>query len=200
MYRPFCSGIFYYQVVPAMLQKIMLNSHPFVGLKIVPQIVEETNEKASMHSVTLKDSSRQIIRPRPIPHRSLSESSTMFMQPPSRQQRKLRATTSLPPEREAGLEVLDILLSKANSGSLTSHYIGSPPHRAGNPLIHDTRFHENRPCPSPVTSPMCDPSLYRVEDSAKSSPISSCGSDTFVRIEGFAPSSGESFQRIPTFA
>ncbi|KAI5083466.1 hypothetical protein GOP47_0003209 [Adiantum capillus-veneris] len=136
-----------------------------------------------------------------MPQHPVLGSNSRCAQSPSRPLRRLRPTTSLPPEREAGVEILEILLSKANSGSLTSHYIGSPPCRAGNPLIHDAHFCQKRASPSPIAIPRNPSSLYRGSNCVKSSSSSSSrGAKACVRIEGFIPSKGESHQGIPTFA
>eukprot|EP00250_Pteridium_aquilinum_P009175 c18494_g1_i1 orf=465-1004(+) len=175
-----------------MWTKNMVNVHPFLGLKIVPDIIAEMNEKGQTLSMSFKDAAdEEVIRPKPqhpvpAPFQSLAKPF-----------RRLRGTTSLPPEREAGLEILDILLSKANSGSFTSHYMGSPPCRAGNPLIHDAHFSQKPALPSPVNISQKSPSLFGGISSAKSTiNLPARGSKSFVRIEGFMPSNGESRQGI----
>ncbi|MCO5604735.1 hypothetical protein L7F22_058905 [Adiantum nelumboides] len=179
-----------------MCTKSMAASESFLGLKIVPQIIQELNVKSKTVSRSRKDISKEDVAPT-----RLQQSSGTCAPSPSRQIRRLRPTTSLPPEREAGVEILEILLSKASSESLTSHYIGSPPHRAGNPLIRDAHFCQKRASPSPSAIPRNSSSLYRGNICAKNSPSStSRGAKAFTRVEGFITSNGESHQGIPSFA
>lgn len=172
------------------------NRHPFLGLKIVPEIIEEMNEKGQTLSILNKDS-EEVISPKPLDGdlggpRARSQASA------NKPFRRLRGTTSLPPEREAGREILDILVSKANSGSFTSHYYGSPPCRASNPLIHDAHFSQKRAMPSLINVSLKPQPLFGGGTTGKSS--TSRGSKSIVRIEGFTTSNGESQQRILAFA
>lgn len=176
--------------------------HSFLGLKIVPEIIAEMNEKGQTLSMLCKDAEEEEVICPKLQHLDLgappAPSQASAVKPFRRLRGYVSRTTSLPLEREAGHEILDILLSKANSGSLTSHYIGSPPCRASNPVIHDARFTHKRALPTPVNIYLKAPALFGQKTSAKSS--TSRGSKSIVRIEGFMPSSGESQQRILAFA
>lgn len=118
--------------------------------------------------------------------------------------RRLRGTNFMPDEGEAGHEILDILFSKVNSGdtgnsgSPIGYFSGSPPCRAGNPMIHDVHFTQKRVLSSPVVVPQkssCSSSL-----GGSSSCSSSYGSRPFVRIEGFASSTSDSHRGVQAYA
>lgn len=172
--------------------------HSFLGLKIVPEIIAEMNENGQTLSMLCKDAEEEEVICPKLQHLDLGAPPAPSQASAVKPFRRLRGTTSLPLEREAGHEILDILLSKANSGSLTSLHIGSPPCRASNPVIHDAHFTHKRALPTPVNIYLKAPPLFGQKTWAKSS--TSHGSKSIVRIEGFMPSSRESQQRIPAFA
>lgn len=125
--------------------------------------------------------------------------------------RRLRGTSALPVEEDAGHEILDILFSKVNSGdgSPNAYFHGSPPCRASNPMIHDVHFTQKRAMPPPVIIPQkssCSSpavggnSSAKSNTSAKSSYCSTCGSKPFIRIEGFASATPDSNRGVPAYA
>lgn len=106
---------------------------------------------------------------------------------------------------EANREILEIFLRKKNSCSDSSsfgcsppYFSGSPPCRAGNPLVRDVEFSNQRPPPSPVAAAMQPKPAAKVP-TYRASPC--------VRVEGF-DSSGRGFEctgrdarcRVPAFA
>ncbi|XXG83778.1 hypothetical protein AAC387_Pa10g1459 [Persea americana] len=113
--------------------------------------------------------------------------------------RPLRWHLSHQPEStdsKAGMELLDIILTKGGYGSdqpmsqvasSPPFFCGSPPSRAANPLVHDARFGEEKlPVPSlPI------PSGLSMSPSTPSSARKGCVRSKFgptaatVRVEGF---------------
>lgn len=96
------------------------------------------------------------------------------------------------PECEGGSEILEIFLNK-NGGESPSfgcsppYSLGSPPSRAGNPIVHDVQFCHQR---SPPMALMDQKTLN--EPTLPASPS--------VRIEGFDCSKQGSRLRVPSIA
>ncbi|PIN22066.1 hypothetical protein CDL12_05226 [Handroanthus impetiginosus] len=99
-------------------------------------------------------------------------------------------------DSKAGNELLDIILSKGNSGTDQSippvassppFFSGSPPSRVSNPLIQDARFGDEKCTP---VSPRAIPVPSGVAHSPSSTRKGGCvranfGNNPAVRVEGF---------------
>lgn len=113
--------------------------------------------------------------------------------------RQRRGMISPAVDFEAGNEILEIFLSKNTGGDSSfgcspPYFSGSPPSRAGNPLVRDAEFSHLQPPSSLVTHP-------------KSSKGPSFRASPSVRVEGFE-CSGRKFEcsgrdarcQVPAFA
>lgn len=117
--------------------------------------------------------------------------------------RQRRSMSPAGVEGEAGNEILEIFLNKISSGDATSlgcsppYFSGSPPSRAGNPLVRDEEFSHQRRPPSPS---------FVTRSKSSNAPISFRASPP-VRVEGFE-CSGRGFDctgldsrcQVPAFA
>eukprot|EP01018_Ginkgo_biloba_P017438 Gb_06459 [translate_table: standard] len=122
----------------------------------------------------------------------------LVMHPTPDLAKPMRWHRSQPPEHnesEAGVEILDIILSKSgcgdalNFGCSPPYFTGSPPNRADNPLVHDVQFIHQRVQPSPSTL-----------SKPKSFGRSSFGPNAAVRVEGFDCSKRDTRCSIPALA
>ncbi|XP_048528382.1 uncharacterized protein LOC125551689 [Triticum urartu] len=129
--------------------------------------------------------------------------SPLFCPKPRRPVAPLRCHQSGHSDAGAGMDLLDLLLSKGDESNLSAAspqpplFCGSPPRRASNPVVHDSRF--GMDCPSsplpwwPVMSPVT-PAPVVVRPTPRPagppmSPRSSAGCarvfQPAVRVEGF---------------
>lgn len=136
--------------------------------------------------------------PVPVAAAATDAKSPLFCPKPRRPVAPLRCHQS-----DAGMDLLDLLLSKGEESSLSAAspqpplFCGSPPRRASNPVVHDSRF--GMDCPSsplpwwPVMSPAM-PAPVAVRPLPRPtpppmSPRSSAGCarvfQPAVRVEGF---------------
>ncbi|NP_001310439.1 uncharacterized protein LOC103640569 [Zea mays] len=96
---------------------------------------------------------------------------------------------------DAGMDLLDLLLSKGEESGLSAAsplFCGSPPRRASNPVVHDSRFGVDCP-PLPVPMPVAAAAVHRPSAAPPMSPRggNGCARARFafqpaaVRVEGF---------------
>lgn len=104
---------------------------------------------------------------------------------------------------EANHEILEIFLSKNSCGNSPSfgcsppYFTGSPPCRAGNPLVRDVEFSHQRPLPAPVMA----------MQSKSAAVVPTYRASPRIRVEGF-DCSGRGFEctgrdtrcRVPALA
>lgn len=115
----------------------------------------------------------EVLCPRPRRPTTVNCPTNDFLKP----SRRHKSKSSARPENVVCFELLDIFLSKGgyrevSYGCSPPNFCGSPPNRAGNPLIHDAQF------------------LHQRTSSNLSQQMSACGPASYsanptVRIEGF---------------
>ncbi|GAB4828841.1 hypothetical protein Ancab_018501 [Ancistrocladus abbreviatus] len=102
-------------------------------------------------------------------------------------------------DSKAGMELLDIILTKGGHGAERStaqvassppFFCGSPPRRVSNPLIQDARFREEKfppmsPLPSPIPAPPAGSASSPTSARKGGCVRANFGNNPAVRIEGF---------------
>ncbi|KAG8092954.1 hypothetical protein GUJ93_ZPchr0012g19134 [Zizania palustris] len=127
--------------------------------------------------------------------------SPLFCPKPRRPVAPLRCHQSSHPDAGVGMDLLDLLLSKGEESNLSAAspqpplFCGSPPRRASNPVVHDSRFGLDRP-PMPAWPVVAAPVAVRPTPRPAPPPMSprggaGCARARFalqpaaVRVEGF---------------
>lgn len=140
----------------------------------------DMNEKRRSRSgLRVEATEEEVLCPRPRRPTTVNCPTNEFMKPHRRQKSKSSARS----DGVVCFELLDIFLSKGGYRDVTSYgcsppnFCGSPPSRAGNPLIHDAQFLHQRTSSNlsqQMSSHACGPSSYSANPT--------------VRIEGFGAS------------
>lgn len=134
-------------------------------------------------------SDEEVLCPRPRRPTTVNCPTNEFMKPHRRQKSKSTA-------RQDGVvcfELLDIFLSKGGYRDVSSYgcsppnFCGSPPNRAGNPLIHDAQFLHQRST-SNLSQQMnaCGPSSYSANPTVRIEGFGSVGSDLSSQVSALA--------------
>lgn len=150
----------------------------------------EVNEKRrSRTGLRVENGEDEVLCPRPRRPSNVNCPANEFMKPSRRHKSKSTAR----PEGVVCFELLDIFLSKGGYRDVTSYgcsppnFCGSPPTRAGNPLIHDAQFLHQRTT-SNLSQQMsaCGPTSYSANPTVRIEGFGSVGSDLSTQVSALA--------------